>query len=69
LNLLKTSAIDVQSARVFASLFRVTLRHFKMTIFQKIFDDFMSHIIKKNAGKKIKSLLNFSPLKTSIIKL
>ena len=26
---------------------------FKMAIFQKFFGDFMSHIIKQNAGKKI----------------
>ena len=33
---------------------------FKTTIFSKFFGNFMSHIIRLNAGKRIKHFLNFS---------
>ena len=38
-------------------------------IFQKLFGDLMSHIIKQNAGKNILKVLNFSPSKFLIIEL
>jgi hypothetical protein len=33
---------------------------FKMAIFSKFFDDFLSHIMRLNAGNKIKYFLKFS---------
>ena len=33
---------------------------FKIAIFSKFFGNFMSHIIRLNAGKRIKHFLNFS---------
>ena len=36
---------------------------FKMTIFSKFFVDVMTHIIRENAGKRMKYFLNFSLIK------